>query len=77
MAKSLSLDCVLINLTCPSQILITESVVPFEQDALRTFLLRRLDRLGKDDATQKTMISTWIVELYLDKVNTDCLQNCL
>jgi len=38
------------------------------QDALRTFLLRRLDNLTKDDKMQITMISTWATELYLDKV---------
>ncbi|XP_078436870.1 zinc ion binding protein isoform X2 [Wolffia australiana] len=40
-----------------------------EQDALRIFLLRRLDCLSKDDKCQITMISTWITELYLDKIN--------
>ena len=38
------------------------------QDALRTFLLRKLDNLAKDDKCQITMISTWATELYLDKV---------
>lgn len=38
------------------------------QDALRTFLLRKLDNLTKDDKCQITMISTWATELYLDKV---------
>jgi len=41
-----------------------------EQDALRTFLLHRLDNLSKDDKCQITMISTWVTELYLDKVVT-------
>ncbi|KAG9452776.1 hypothetical protein H6P81_005680 [Aristolochia fimbriata] len=40
-----------------------------EQEALRTFLLRRLDNLTKDDKCQITMISTWATELYLDKIN--------
>lgn len=40
-----------------------------EQDALRTFLLRKLDNLDKDDKCQITMISTWATELYLDKIN--------
>jgi hypothetical protein len=39
------------------------------QDALRTFLLRRLDNLTKEDKMQITMISTWATELYLDKVH--------
>ncbi|KAK1305276.1 hypothetical protein QJS10_CPB11g01003 [Acorus calamus] len=38
-----------------------------EQDALRTYLLRKLDNLAKDDKCQITMISTWATELYLDK----------
>lgn len=38
------------------------------QDSLRTFLLRKLDNLDKDDKCQITMISTWTTELYLDKV---------
>jgi len=38
------------------------------QDALRTFLLRKLDNLEKDDKCQITMISTWATELYLDKI---------
>ncbi|OAE21445.1 hypothetical protein AXG93_3506s1190 [Marchantia polymorpha subsp. ruderalis] len=40
-----------------------------EQDALRTYLLRKLDHLGKEDRAQITMISTWASELYLDKIN--------
>lgn len=40
-----------------------------EQDALRTFLLRKLDSLTKDDKCQIMMISTWATELYLDKIN--------
>ncbi|KAK1279700.1 hypothetical protein QJS04_geneDACA003179 [Acorus gramineus] len=39
-----------------------------EQDALRTYLLRKLDNLAKDDKCQITMISTWATELYLDKL---------
>ncbi|KAH1222544.1 Vacuolar sorting protein 18 [Glycine max] len=38
-----------------------------EQDALRTFVLRKLDNLEKSDKCQITMISTWTTELYLDK----------
>eukprot|EP00250_Pteridium_aquilinum_P006787 c16631_g1_i1 orf=516-3560(-) len=40
-----------------------------ELDALRTYLLRKLDSLGKEDRSQITMISTWAVELYLHKIN--------
>ncbi|EEF44511.1 vacuolar sorting protein 18 isoform X2 [Ricinus communis] len=45
-----------------------------EQDALRTFLLRKLDNLMKDDKCQITMISTWATELYLDKINRMLLE---
>ncbi|PRQ53010.1 putative transcription factor C2H2 family [Rosa chinensis] len=46
-----------------------------EQDALRTFLLRKLDCLAKDDKCQITMISTWATELYLDKINRLLLED--
>ncbi|XP_019055611.1 PREDICTED: vacuolar protein sorting-associated protein 18 homolog isoform X1 [Nelumbo nucifera] len=46
-----------------------------EQDALRTFLLRKLDNLTKDDKCQVTMISTWATELYLDKINRLLLED--
>lgn len=41
-----------------------------ELDALRTYLLRKLDNLGKEDRSQITMISTWAVELYLHSINS-------
>ncbi|PKU85899.1 vacuolar sorting protein 18 isoform X1 [Dendrobium catenatum] len=46
-----------------------------EQDALRTYLLRKLDNLTRDDKCQITMISTWITELYLDKINRLLLED--
>ncbi|KAG4961025.1 hypothetical protein JHK87_037658 [Glycine soja] len=46
-----------------------------EQDALRTFLLRKLDNLEKSDKCQITMISTWTTELYLDKINRLLLED--
>lgn len=46
-----------------------------EQDALRTFLLRKLDNFSKDDKCQITMISTWVTELYLDKINRLLLED--
>ncbi|OMO98799.1 hypothetical protein COLO4_13682 [Corchorus olitorius] len=46
-----------------------------EQDALRTFLLRKLDNLTKDDKCQIMMISTWATELYLDKINRLLLED--
>ena len=39
------------------------------QDALRTYLLRKLDFFGKEDRSQITMVATWAAELYLDKVH--------
>ncbi|KAI9478077.1 MAG: Pep3/Vps18/deep orange family-domain-containing protein [Benjaminiella poitrasii] len=55
-----------------------KSTVPFEavalkfakrRDALRAFLISRLERLGPNDRTQKTLIATWLVQLYLRKMN--------
>lgn len=46
-----------------------------EQDALRTFLLRKLDNFAKDDKCQITMIATWATELYLDKINRLLLED--
>ncbi|KAG5551850.1 hypothetical protein RHGRI_010074 [Rhododendron griersonianum] len=47
----------------------------YAKDALRTFLLRKLDNLAKDDKCQITMISTWATELYLDKINRLLLED--
>ncbi|KAF9438781.1 hypothetical protein BGZ76_004857 [Entomortierella beljakovae] len=57
-----------------------QSTVPFEEvalkfveqdsrDALRSYLLAKLDKLKKGDITQKTIICTWLVEIYLSKLN--------
>ncbi|KAI8370704.1 Pep3/Vps18/deep orange family-domain-containing protein [Radiomyces spectabilis] len=57
-----------------------ESTVPFEevalkfvekseQDALRIYLTNKLDRLRKNDRMQKTIVATWLVEIYLSKLN--------
>ncbi|XP_074585347.1 vacuolar sorting protein 18 isoform X1 [Curcuma longa] len=50
-------------------------VMADELDSLRTFLLRKLDTLTKDDKCQITMISMWAVELYLDKINRLLLED--
>ncbi|KAL0697667.1 hypothetical protein Bca4012_053789 [Brassica carinata] len=47
----------------------------YSKEALRTFLLRKLDTLSKDDKCQITMISTWATELYLDKINRLLLED--
>ena len=41
-----------------------------ERDALRAYLLSRLDKLDKKDLTQRMMIATWLLEIYLSKCNT-------
>lgn len=41
-----------------------------ERDALRAYLLGRLDKLDKKDLTQRMMIATWLLEIYLSKCNT-------
>ncbi|CAG8471874.1 10031_t:CDS:10 [Dentiscutata erythropus] len=57
-----------------------QSTVPFEEvalkfverderDALRNYLLIKLEKLRRTDLTQKTMIATWLVEIYLSKIN--------
>ncbi|CAG8446869.1 13007_t:CDS:10, partial [Dentiscutata heterogama] len=57
-----------------------QSTVPFEEvalkfverderDALRNYLLIKLEKLRRSDLTQKTMIATWLVEIYLSKIN--------
>ncbi|CAN8293989.1 unnamed protein product [Cochlearia groenlandica] len=46
-----------------------------EPEALRTFLLHKLDNFSKDDKCQITMISTWATELYLDKINRLLLED--
>eukprot|EP00899_Mesostigma_viride_P019823 jgi/Mesvir1/27842/Mv07518-RA.1 len=40
-----------------------------DRDALLSFLLHKLDHLGRGDRTQVTMVATWATELYLDKLN--------
>lgn len=38
-----------------------------DPSALRLYLLHRLDRLGKHDRAQATMLATWLAELYLEE----------
>ncbi|TRM66423.1 Pep3/Vps18/deep orange family-domain-containing protein [Schizophyllum amplum] len=40
-----------------------------ERDALRSYLISRLERTRKSDLTQRLMLSTWLVEFYLSKCN--------
>jgi hypothetical protein len=41
-----------------------------EQDALRKYLLTKLSTLKKSSIMQRTMVATWLVELYMAKLNT-------
>ncbi|KAK0565646.1 tethering complex subunit [Tilletia horrida] len=40
-----------------------------ERDALRYYLIARLERLKRTDVTQRVMLATWLVEIYLSKIN--------
>jgi hypothetical protein len=43
-----------------------------EQNALKTYLTNKLENIKSNkstDATQLTLIATWLVEIYLDKLN--------
>ncbi|KAI9491455.1 Pep3/Vps18/deep orange family-domain-containing protein [Zychaea mexicana] len=40
-----------------------------ERDALRIYLVKKLERFRKKDRTQKTILATWLVEIYLSKLN--------
>lgn len=40
------------------------------RDALRRFLEVKLNSLSTRDSTQKTMIATWLVEIYLNRLNS-------
>lgn len=40
-----------------------------EKDALRYYLVMRLERLRKSDLMQRMMLATWLVEIYLAKLN--------
>ncbi|GAA5932223.1 hypothetical protein JCM3775_001164 [Rhodotorula graminis] len=40
-----------------------------ERDALRYYLSARLERLKRTDLTQRMMLATWLVEIFLAKIN--------
>ncbi|KAF9056509.1 DigA protein [Panaeolus papilionaceus] len=40
-----------------------------ERDALRAYLISRLERTKKTDVTQRMILATWLVEFYLSKCN--------
>ena len=39
-----------------------------EEDALKTYLLAKIDNMPPQDKTQRTMICTWIAEIFLHKL---------
>ncbi|KAI4654609.1 uncharacterized protein J4E79_008483 [Alternaria viburni] len=41
-----------------------------EQDALRKYLVTKLSTLKKSSIMQRTMVATWLIELYMAKLNT-------
>ncbi|KAF2865021.1 Pep3/Vps18/deep orange family-domain-containing protein [Massariosphaeria phaeospora] len=41
-----------------------------EQDALRKYLLTKLSTLKKSSIMQRVMVATWLIELYMAKLNT-------
>ncbi|KZT75150.1 hypothetical protein DAEQUDRAFT_659721 [Daedalea quercina L-15889] len=40
-----------------------------ERDALRSYIISRLERTRKTDLSQRMMLATWLVEFYLSKCN--------
>lgn len=40
------------------------------QDALKSYLLLKFGQLGAADATQRTLLATWLLELYLKRLNS-------
>ncbi|KAI0257614.1 Pep3/Vps18/deep orange family-domain-containing protein [Lactifluus subvellereus] len=40
-----------------------------ERDALRSYLMLRLEQTRKSDLTQRMMLATWLIEFYLGKCN--------
>jgi len=41
-----------------------------QRDALKTYLLQKLQNLNKGFETQKTIICTWLIEIFISKLNT-------
>ncbi|KAJ3040940.1 hypothetical protein HDV00_010151 [Rhizophlyctis rosea] len=40
-----------------------------ERDALKHYLLKKLERLKRQDATQITLLCTWLVEIFINRLN--------
>ncbi|KAN0042926.1 hypothetical protein ACTA71_010558 [Dictyostelium dimigraforme] len=41
-----------------------------QRDALKTYLLQKLTNLNRGQETQKTIICTWLIEIFISKLNT-------
>ncbi|KAJ3227511.1 Vacuolar protein sorting-associated protein 18 like protein [Clydaea vesicula] len=51
-----------------------------DYECLKLFLLKKLEGLKKSDITQSSLISTWLVEIYinmLNEVREDIVSNCI
>lgn len=44
-------------------------ITKHEKEALKTFLMKKLETLKPQDATQITIISTWLLEIYLNQLD--------
>ena len=59
----------LIELTLTAATLLRLPPEQNEGEALKTFLVNKLDTFRKEDATQVTLLCTWLVEIYLNKLS--------
>ena len=41
-----------------------------KKQALKLFLIRKLESLSEHHKTQQTMLTTWLIELYLNELGT-------
>ncbi|GAM27722.1 hypothetical protein SAMD00019534_108980, partial [Acytostelium subglobosum LB1] len=41
-----------------------------QRDALKTYLLQKLQHIPRRDTTQKTIICTWLIEIFISKLNS-------
>ncbi|TIA70912.1 hypothetical protein E3P91_02859 [Wallemia ichthyophaga] len=53
----------------PFESVVLQFVEVDERDALRYYLSARLERSKKTELTQRMMLATWLLEIYLDKLN--------
>jgi hypothetical protein len=58
--------------TMPLEATYSQSLVDqraLAQDALRAYLAQKLQTLQSSDATQRTLLATWLIELHLKRLN--------